>query len=309
VLVYRPKTKQYVDAVVVKFFEFRKSSSAVQPKKPGRRAINQDEAMYLVRCNLGEETEFEEWVPYKHVYSLNRPNQQAQLDAMIVYQGDASVYHLLALPPILTELRSYGYLYDGGKGRWNIDNPKQPVHPSISNLLAALTILLPREVPPEGMAEAAFYSRWDHCMASLSTRNSNLIKAAMLIVEAALPSKSIDDSDERGGLPDERFFAFWRAAVIRSNDASSLMECQIMLEYCVRTAWLASNGTKLLTCMPSRTTATRCATYGLVAMRLWALDGAIRFDKHSGDSRGGGDAAGYDSDGEKRQKRKYTKRK
>ena len=103
-----------------------------------------------------------------------------------------------------------------------------------------------------------------------------LLKAGMFMVEASLPYGSIEDSDDRWG---DNFVIIWRAAVNAAFNAETLMECQVMLEYGVRTSWFHSYGAKLLTCMPSRLHSLRNATYGLIAMRLWALDQAIRYDK------------------------------
>ena len=102
------------------------------------------------------------------------------------------------------------------------------------------------------------------------------LRLALLIVEAALPHGSIDDSDDRWG---EDFVTPWRAAVTVANDAVSLMQCQIMLEFGIRTAWLRPTGLKMLSCLASRTHAMRTATCGMVAIRIWTLDAAIKYDK------------------------------
>lgn len=104
----------------------------------------------------------------------------------------------------------------------------------------------------------------------------HLLRAALDMVEAALPVGSVDDADDRWG---NEFVLSWRGALAAACDAASLMECQVMLEYGIRTSWLSPFGAKLLTCMPARYQAIRHATYGLVAIRLWALDQAIRYDK------------------------------
>lgn len=62
-------------------------------------------------------------------------------------------------------------------------------------------------------------------------------------------------------------------------DATELMACQIMLEYGIKTAWLKPGGSKLLSSLSSRTHAMRFATSGLLALRLSALDQAIRYTK------------------------------
>eukprot|EP00607_Mallomonas_marina_P002696 CAMPEP_0182438986 /NCGR_PEP_ID=MMETSP1167-20130531/86151_1 /TAXON_ID=2988 /ORGANISM="Mallomonas Sp, Strain CCMP3275" /LENGTH=127 /DNA_ID=CAMNT_0024632565 /DNA_START=774 /DNA_END=1157 /DNA_ORIENTATION=- len=91
-----------------------------------------------------------------------------------------------------------------------------------------------------------------------------------------MPLGAMEESEERWG---KEVGAAWRLALNRAVDATDLMECQVLLEYGVRTSWLHPAGAKLLTCMPSRIHCLRHATYGLVAMRMWALDQAVRFDK------------------------------
>jgi len=104
-----------------------------------------------------------------------------------------------------------------------------------------------------------------------------MLRAALLLVEAALPLGSVDDeSDDKWG---DNFVEAWREAVVAAHDAASLMQCQIMLECAVRNAWLRPAASKLLTCLASRAHAMRNATCGAVAIRLWVLDSGIRYDK------------------------------
>ena len=46
----------------------------------------------------------------------------------------------------------------------------------------------------------------------------------------------------------------WREAVASASDATQLMQCQVMLEYGVRTAWYTHEGLRLFSCMPARLT-------------------------------------------------------
>jgi hypothetical protein len=57
------------------------------------------------------------------------------------------------------------------------------------------------------------------------------------------------------------------------------MACQIMLEYGIKTAWLKPGGNKLLSALPSRTHSMKFASTGMIALRLSALDQAIRYEK------------------------------
>ena len=143
------------------------------------------------------------------------------------------------------------------------------------------------------------------------TDELSTLKLAMLLVQAALPLGAMDDAEDRWGrgicpvpyyesmtVSDSNssggnasqgpsFYNAWRHAVMNASNAAQLMECQLMLEYGIRTAWLKTIGTKLLTCLPSRSLAIRMPTLGLVAVRLWALDSAVRYDKVK-KSEGGG---------------------
>lgn len=75
------------------------------------------------------------------------------------------------------------------------------------------------------------------------------------------------------------FSEAWKYAVTSAADATQLMECQLMLEYGVRSSWFKTTGAKLMCCMPSRLCALRHSTLGMVAMRLFCLDQAVKYDK------------------------------
>ena len=103
------------------------------------------------------------------------------------------------------------------------------------------------------------------------------MRAALLLVEAALPMGSIDDiSEDRWN---DNFVIAWRESAAAAGDASSLMQCQLLLEYGIRTTWYTSPGLKLMSCLPSRVHALRFPTVSGVAMRLWCLDQAIQYEK------------------------------
>ncbi|RYH25189.1 hypothetical protein EON65_15910 [archaeon] len=109
------------------------------------------------------------------------------------------------------------------------------------------------------------------CLSSLEQ-----IRAAMLIIEAALPCGAVDDSEDRWA---DDFVIAWREAVMTASDPVSLMQCQILLEYGIRTSWLKPTGLKLFSCLPSRAQSLKQATYGMVAIRVWLLDMTIKYDK------------------------------
>ena len=67
--------------------------------------------------------------------------------------------------------------------------------------------------------------------------------------------------------------------MLSSPDCPSLMQAQLMLEYGVKTGWYSACGIKLLSTLPSRSHSLRTPTLGLLALRLWTLDRAIKYDK------------------------------
>jgi hypothetical protein len=52
-----------------------------------------------------------------------------------------------------------------------------------------------------------------------------------------------------------------------------------MLEYGIKTAWYSLGGLKLMSSMPSRVHSLRFPTIGLVALKLWCFDQALKYDR------------------------------
>lgn len=179
------------------------------------------------------------------------------------------------LPTMLFNMSSCQFLFNGFSGRWCEANKQIGTNEGLHQLLSSI---MPDMCASGNAGDDAYNWGKDIVFGGSSHKDIRLLKSAMLILEASLPEKCVDTSDERWGDVEEGFTGYWRAAVISAPDAATLMECQILLEFSVRTAWLSAAGAKLLTCMPSRTYATRLATYGLVALRVFALDEAVRFE-------------------------------
>lgn len=114
-----------------------------------------------------------------------------------------------------------------------------------------------------------------------------LLRMSLLMVEAALPVGAIDETEENrwGKSTTERkcvnepFSVAWREAVNTAADATSLMACQLMLEYGIRPSFLYPTNAKIFSHLSSRSFILRNATYGMVFIRLFSLDHAIRYDK------------------------------
>lgn len=110
-----------------------------------------------------------------------------------------------------------------------------------------------------------------------ATNTLTMLKLGLLMVHHALPAGSLDDAEDRWGKDD--FSLAWMEAVWAAQDVTSLMQCEIMLEYGIRTLWLKTTGLKLISCSSSRSFALRNATHGMLAIRLWALDQSVKYDK------------------------------
>jgi hypothetical protein len=107
-----------------------------------------------------------------------------------------------------------------------------------------------------------------------------MLRAALLVVEAALPDLSKDENEEKWG-KGAQFARCWREAVAQAKDASDMMSALLMLEFSIKSSWLKPTGMKLMGCMPSRNILSRRATLGQVAARLWILDATIRYEKNT----------------------------
>lgn len=224
---------------------------------------------------LGWGAEYNSWIPVEDVQKQASSKQVAALKHYKDHCVVGSDSSRSSLPAMLLNLKSCQFLLNGGKGRRCEANA---IIGCMDGLQRVLSTIIPNMCSSGNSGDSSF--NWGHSVVAGSSAHKDirLLKAAMLILEASLPEKCVDNSDERWGDDDEGFTDYWRSSVIGASDASSLMECQILLEFSVRTAWLSPAGAKLLTCMPSRTHATRMATYGLVALRVFALDEAVRFE-------------------------------
>jgi hypothetical protein len=100
-----------------------------------------------------------------------------------------------------------------------------------------------------------------------------LVRYALLIVEAALPRGCLEVADDRWG---DTFAEAWREAVVNCTDSVGLMQCLVILETCIKAVWLKQ---KILGQLSNRNHALRNASTGQVALRLWTLDLAIKYDK------------------------------
>ena len=108
---------------------------------------------------------------------------------------------------------------------------------------------------------------------SYISSDAQLVRLALLIVEAALPRGCLEIADDRWG---DIFAEAWRESVINCSDSVGLMQCLIILETCIKPVWLKQ---KILIQLSNRNHALRNASIGQVALRLWTIDLAIKYDK------------------------------
>ena len=131
----------------------------------------------------------------------------------------------------------------------------------------------------------------------------HLLKYSLLLMESCLPIGSVDEYSEdkwRSGETDCSFSDIWRESVIASCDPLSLMQTLIFLEYSIKSHWFAfssgGGGSSGRSPHPSanghlfssRIYALRNASLPLIAMRMFALDRCIRYDKVAAPPTSGG---------------------
>jgi hypothetical protein len=120
-----------------------------------------------------------------------------------------------------------------------------------------------------------------------------LLKVALLIIQSALPRGALeDDNEDKWTLlpssssercppqhPKSSFISAWRHGVIAASCCQQVMEYELLLEYCLKPSWYRPLPLKLLSCLPSRAHCLRYPAESLLAMRVWSLDQAIKYDK------------------------------
>lgn len=100
-------------------------------------------------------------------------------------------------------------------------------------------------------------------------------KAALLAIEAALPIGSVDNSSKGPWNP--RMAGQWRLAVLKSEEAWSLMRCCILLEDAIDEEWLRDDTALLISCLPGRWRALCEATPSSLAIRINLLDRGLLY--------------------------------
>ena len=101
------------------------------------------------------------------------------------------------------------------------------------------------------------------------------LKAAMLLVEAALPIGSVDTSEDGEWKPE--IALCWRSMVTKANSPANLVGCLILLESAISNDWIRPNAEHLLSCLPRPWKAVNEASIASISLRLWILDRGIKY--------------------------------
>ena len=100
------------------------------------------------------------------------------------------------------------------------------------------------------------------------------LKAALLIIEAALPNGSV-----KRGVWKPHTAVYWRTMVMKATTPGNLMGCLVLLENILSKEWIRSNGEHLVSCLPRPWKSINEASVSSIALRLRTLDKAIKYEK------------------------------
>ena len=113
--------------------------------------------------------------------------------------------------------------------------------------------------------------------ASTDERSFGLLKAALLLIEAALPLGAVDNSEQGPWSP--TLASEWRSVVKSARGPSSLMRCVILLEECLAPEWMELQFSHLLACMPIKWKAIKEASVSSLAIRIFLIDKGLHYDE------------------------------
>lgn len=118
-----------------------------------------------------------------------------------------------------------------------------------------------------------------HANVSASTDDKNfaLLKAAVLLIEAALPLGAVDITSKGPWKPD--LSQQWRLMVERSEGPAKLLRCVILLEDAISEEWLQPDVSHLRSCLPNRWKALREVSVASLAVRVETLDRCVLFGR------------------------------
>ena len=188
----------------------------------------------------GWSSRFDEWVSSERVVEANDNNRQIQ-DSM---RKDASQYRD-GLPSVLESMDALSYLHAKDRARGN-----SPL-PDFGKIARA---------PPNATEDDKIFAT---------------MKAALLVIEAALPIGSVNNTDNGDWSPD--LASQWRLLVQKAEGSWNLMRCAILLEDVISEDWMKEQIGHLRSCLPSRWKALDEACPSSLALRIFLLDRGIMF--------------------------------
>lgn len=106
--------------------------------------------------------------------------------------------------------------------------------------------------------------------ASSDDRTFAILKAAVLLIEAALPIGSVDTTSK--GMWKPELAEQWRLMVERAEGPAKLLRCVILLEDVVTEEWLKEDVGHLRSCLPNRWKALGEVSVASLAIRVVLLD-------------------------------------
>jgi len=111
--------------------------------------------------------------------------------------------------------------------------------------------------------------------ASTSVRTFALMKAAVLLIEAALPIGAVDTTSNGAWKP--AVAKQWRLTVERTDGPAKLLRCVVLLEDVITEEWLKQDVGHLRACLPNRWKALSEISVASIAMRIILLDRGILY--------------------------------
>mmetsp|Transcript_18552 Transcript_18552/g.27564 ORF Transcript_18552/g.27564 Transcript_18552/m.27564 type:complete len:1268 (-) Transcript_18552:75-3878(-) len=189
----------------------------------------------------GWSARFNQWVsPNRMVPRNNKTTQeQKQLLSAVAESSDE-------LSPTLVAMNGFKY-YDSTEDRVRVERPMN---------LAAVANL------PED--------------ASIGDKAFALTKAAILIIEGALPKGSINNLPSGAWNP--TFAAGWRNAVKKASGPATLLGCLFLLEESLEPDWIEEQVAHVLSCLPLKWKSIQEASVSTIALRVYLMDQGLKYD-------------------------------
>lgn len=183
---------------------------------------------------------FDEWVEPDRLVEPSENNLQVQEEML-----EEAAAKRDGLPPALNNMEAHKYLRSQGRAR--------------------------------GSAFLPDFATVAHTPAGASSDEQTfaLLKAAVLLVELALPLGAVDVTSRGAWRPDVS--KLWRVMVEEAQSSTDLMRYLIMLEDCITEQWFKQDVGHLRNCLPDRWLAIEEANVSSLAVRIQLLDRCLLY--------------------------------